>query len=228
MWFSKTKKIGQTQIAISDIDEICNGQKTATFARHRAPELVRSSFSVIYNRRRASLDLIAKDLNEYRIWTTGLRMLVDMVRTARTNEVRSLKDLVVSTTITRGRRSSIELKDWETGELADDQDSLVARWNPRGNLWAGNKQMHKPVAKNFVALKKKLTRKRRKLEAKVYLRHWLHNNMQDVVRKVQASVDRIQEWFADGDYGQCDDEIWRAGIDLEVLSNMMAAAKRSG
>jgi hypothetical protein len=31
--------------------------------------------------------------------------------------------------------------------------------------------------------------------------------------------------FQDGDYAQADDEIWRAGVDLESLKNMMRAIK---
>jgi len=194
LWFSKQKKLRETQISVADIDDIRNGQTTPTFERHRAPELSRSSFSVIYNRRRSSLDLIAKDLNEYKIWTAGLRRLVEMYRSAKSSEVRTLKTLVISASITRNRRSTIELKDAETGEYADNGDFEMA---PRRPNYTGNKQMYKPVAKNFQALRKKLQRKRKRLEAKIYVRHPLHNNMQEVVRKVQGSIDYprlVCEW----------------------------------
>jgi len=224
LWFSKQKKLRDTQISIADIDDVRDGQTTTTFERHRAPELSRSSFSIIYNRRRSSLDLIAKDLNEYKIWVAGLRRLVEMYRSAKAQEVRTLKTLIISANITRNRRSTIELKDYDTGEFAD-KDSF--EMTPRRPKYSGNKQMYKPVAKNFQALRKKLQRKRKRLEARVYVRHPLYNSMQEVVRRVQGSVDRIEDWFSFGEYGQCDDEIWRAGIDLESLSNMMAAVKKT-
>jgi hypothetical protein len=47
--------------------------------------------------------------------------------------------------------------------------------------------------------------------------------MDGIVRRVQESITKCNEWFQDGEYGLCDDEIWRAGVDLESLKNMMVA-----
>lgn len=81
MWFSRTKRLKNTTIFLSDIIELRPGQNTKTFARHPAPELAKSSFSIIYKNGKRTLDLIAKDPNEYRIWTTGLRAMLDKLKT---------------------------------------------------------------------------------------------------------------------------------------------------
>lgn len=210
---------------LADIDEVKNGQTTPVFKRYMAPELARSSFSVIYNRRRSSLDLIAKDHNEFKIWTTGLRKMIEMQR-ANASDFRALKEVVMPISVTRFRRSTVDLKDAVTGDRADcdENGKQVITAHAHTN---GNKQMYKPVSKNLQALKKKLATKRRKLAHKVYYDHELYGQMQGVIRNVQGSVDRITDWFQCGEYHRCDDEIWRAGVDLESLTNMMAAVKGS-
>lgn len=52
VWFSKAKKLRDTQIEFADIQEIRMGQTTPVFKRHPAPELARSSFSVIYKKKK--------------------------------------------------------------------------------------------------------------------------------------------------------------------------------
>jgi hypothetical protein len=71
VWYSKQKKMKTTQVHLSDVDDIRTGQTTPNFERHRAPELARSSFSLIYRNRRETLDLIAKDPNEFKLWIQG-------------------------------------------------------------------------------------------------------------------------------------------------------------
>lgn len=220
MWFSKQKKMKESLVRLSDIDEIRNGQTTAVFKRYLAPELARSSFSIIYNRRRSSLDVIAKDNNEFKIWTSGLRKLLEMVKGSKVTEVMGMRRLVMTLSITRGRRSTNDLKDADTGERAEEGDGEVVL-----KTGAGNKQLYKPVLKSLQALKKKLARKRTKLAHQAFYEHPLYASMQELIRKVQASVDRLNDWFLSGEYYRCDDEIWRAGVDLESLSNMLAAVK---
>lgn len=75
VWYSKSKNKKTTQIKIKDIDQIVTGQRTRNFRRHRAPELAKSSFSIIYHGQRKSLDVVAKTPEEHAIWVQGLESL---------------------------------------------------------------------------------------------------------------------------------------------------------
>jgi len=91
------------QVDVDDMVAITLGQTTANFTRHAAPELarystasaqlrlclviqfdhtcvIRSSFSIIYDGNRKTLDLIAKDPNEFAIWTKGLQLLIEFAQ----------------------------------------------------------------------------------------------------------------------------------------------------
>jgi alkanesulfonate monooxygenase SsuD/methylene tetrahydromethanopterin reductase-like flavin-dependent oxidoreductase (luciferase family) len=86
--------------------------------------------------------------------------------------------------------------------------------------------MFKEVAKNFQNLKYKLNKRRDELREHQYYQSAQYGGMQVIVKRVQDSVNKIQEWFQDGAYADCDDEIWRAGVDLESLKNMMRAVRQ--
>jgi hypothetical protein len=89
-WFSQSKSLKNTTISICDMDEIRIGQTTPTFAKHRAPELSKSSFSVLYNHGK-TLDVIAKDPNEFKLWTEGLRQLIEISKHERPDALENLK-----------------------------------------------------------------------------------------------------------------------------------------
>jgi hypothetical protein len=223
MWYSKQKSLKQSQVRLTDVDAIVLGQTTENFERHRAPELARSSFSLYYRSRRETLDLIAKDPNEFKIWTQGLIELHGMLKKGRAPEVRVLKELPLTIVVVKGRRSTVDLYDFDTKECADDgRGPAVSRVNG-----TGNKQMYKEVAKSFQDLKKRLQKKRSQLQEPRYLHCEPSTlaSMQHVSNKVHASVERIQDWFQNGEYPACDDEIWRATVDLDSLTQMMAAVK---
>src|ERR1700694_5323944 len=82
-----------TQVDIQDIDEVRLGQTTSVFQKHKAPELSKSSFSVMYHHHGKSLDVIAKDPNEFRIWVSGIRELIRLTKNG--TNIRDLKTLVL-------------------------------------------------------------------------------------------------------------------------------------
>lgn len=241
-----------TPVDIADIDEIRFGQTTANFAKHPAPDLAKSSFSVIYAQGKSTLDLIAKDPNEFKIWTRGIIELVKISKNGRIGDLERLKALPLDLGILPNRRSSQEIVDARTGSHAEDliddektaaapvkgstlrrqNSSGAAPWNDEDEYTqggrdratsTGNKQMYKEVAKNFQTLKHKLAKRKEELRAQHYYMSQQYPSMQAIVKKVQESVNKVTELFQNGEYALCDDEIWRAGVDLESLKNMMRA-----
>ena len=73
LWFSKSKKLKDTLLELGDVTDVVMGQTTPVFDRHRTPYLASSSFSLLYNYRHDSINLISKDPNEFKIWTRGLQ-----------------------------------------------------------------------------------------------------------------------------------------------------------
>jgi hypothetical protein len=160
-WFSGNKKTSETQIPLAVIDEIRLGQNTANFSRHPAPDLAKSSFSVLYNMGRSTLDVIAKDPNDFLIWTRGLRELVRISSEGRPGELEELKTLPLNLGIQTARRSSVDIRDVNTGASAASQAPVEADEPPRARaMQTGNKGMMKEVQQALSTLKHKLSKRR--------------------------------------------------------------------
>jgi hypothetical protein len=186
-------------VDIDNIDALQLGQTTANFARHKAPELAKSSFSLLYDRRRKTLDLIAKDPNEYKIWTEGLKHLIERARDHRT-DVGEIKQLVVTIPVLRGRRSSVDIVDFHSGKNAD----IVAGANeevkeaPVRSGASGNKQAYREVAEGFNKLKVRISKQKEQLRDSIYINSSQYDNLQNIVKRVDASIQKIAEWFQNG------------------------------
>lgn len=78
IWYSKIKRLKDSQLDLREITDIRMGQTTSNFARHPTPKLARVSFSLMYRGGSAqnpkSLDLVAKDPNEFSIWIAGIQV----------------------------------------------------------------------------------------------------------------------------------------------------------
>jgi len=108
--------------------------------------------------------------------------------------------------------------------IEEQMNAAAAAAKPRA-LSTGNKQMYKEVAKNFDNLKRKFGKRKDELRQQQFYTNAAYSSMQTIVKRIADSVVKIQDWFQDGEYPLCDDEIWRAGVDLESLKNMMKAIK---
>jgi len=224
-WFSGNKKPSETQIPLAVIDDIRIGQTTPNFIRHPAPDLEKSSFSVLYNMGKNTLDVIAKDPNDFLVWTRGLRELL-RISNDRPGALEDLKSLPLSLGIHTARRSSVDIRDVNTGTTAA---ALAAEGQeaPRPRALAtGNKGMMRDVHANLAKLKHKLAKRKDELREHHFYMSPQYPSMQAIIKRVQESVNKCDEFFQDGEYPECDDEIWRAGVDLESLKNMMKAVKK--
>ena len=219
VWFSKSKKMKATQIELSNVTNIVMGQTTANFKRHRAPELVKSSFSIIYDNGKKTLDLISKDPNEYKIWVDGLKSLVEKCRHQDFLSLADLKEHKLHIPIRRGRRSSFSILQAAgiptDPELDDPTRSAAAQKDPKGINVKDLKLKANDVRQRYNKLKVKSIDK---ISSSYHA-----NNMQNILGDVEKSLERISTWFNGGQYALCDDEVWRASVDLESVENMMAA-----
>merc|ERR550517_2113294 len=69
-WYSRRKRLKDTQIDTMRIHSILDGQQTPAFDKAKLPikQRITSSFSIIYGKSRKSLDLIAKSPQECQMW----------------------------------------------------------------------------------------------------------------------------------------------------------------
>jgi len=79
-WFSTKKKLQKSSINVGVINEILTGQHTKEFRRIAWTTLTPASFSIIYDNKKKSLNLVAKSVDEMKMWVDALRRLRDMKR----------------------------------------------------------------------------------------------------------------------------------------------------
>ncbi|RID54875.1 hypothetical protein BRARA_G02164 [Brassica rapa] len=73
IWISSS---GEKRLKLASVSKIVPGQRTAVFQRYLRPEKDYLSFSLLYNGKKKSLDLICKDKVEAEVWIGGLKTLI--------------------------------------------------------------------------------------------------------------------------------------------------------
>ncbi|KFK39615.1 hypothetical protein AALP_AA3G267000 [Arabis alpina] len=90
IWFSRGEEKG---LKLSEVSRIVPGQRTAVFKRFLRPEKDHLSFSLLYNNKERSLDLICKDKAETEVWFAGLKSLIERSRNRRArSEIPEIND----------------------------------------------------------------------------------------------------------------------------------------
>ena len=74
-WFSAKKKLNKSEIKMKDIHDVITGQHTKEFERIKWTTLTPASFSIIYGEQKRSLNLVAKSVDEMKMWVEALRYL---------------------------------------------------------------------------------------------------------------------------------------------------------
>jgi len=156
----------------------------------------------------------------------GLQALVKKAKDPR-EDLEKVKSIVLSVPVIKGRRSSVDIIDVKTGKSAEAVLPDTPRMQQQHVPQSGDKMMYREVAENFANMRHKLAKYKDQLSDYVFTQHPSYSNMMNIVKRVEESVAKVQEWFQNGEYGMCDDEIWRAGVDLESLKNMMVAIGQS-
>ncbi|WZZ03726.1 hypothetical protein YC2023_089647 [Brassica napus] len=90
IWFSHGEEKG---LKLSEVSRVVPGQRTPVFKRFLRPEKDHLSFSLLFNNRERSLDLICKDKAETEIWFAGLKYLIERSRNRRArSEIPEIND----------------------------------------------------------------------------------------------------------------------------------------
>jgi hypothetical protein len=78
LWYTKSKSISDSQVAISSISDLIIGQKSENFIRYPLKMLEEFSFSIFYKSsdgEERTLDLTCKDEREFDLWVIGVKAL---------------------------------------------------------------------------------------------------------------------------------------------------------
>jgi Ca2+-binding EF-hand superfamily protein len=77
-WMSKRKSAAKSQVPLRDVKEVREGQKSDSFTKRAGIERFKNrSFAIIYGNNHESLDLVALSDDAYRVWTVGIRFLLE-------------------------------------------------------------------------------------------------------------------------------------------------------
>ncbi|KAL1212884.1 PH, RCC1 and FYVE domains-containing protein 1 [Cardamine amara subsp. amara] len=133
VWFSRGEEKG---LNLSEVSRIVPGQRTAVFKRFLRPEKDHLSFSLLYNNRERSLDLICKDKAETEVWFAALKSIIEKNRNRRArSEIPDINDCdtfsigrqsidFVPNNIPRGR-TSIDLGYQNNSDVGYDRGNML-------------------------------------------------------------------------------------------------------
>lgn len=212
-WYSKNKHPKKTTVAIADIKELVLGQKMEKFRRHKAPELEKSSFSLIYSSGK-TLDLIAIQPREFKIWITGLNVLIKLAREQGEAALQGIQNLYMTVKTT----SKLEGEKTVMNAHGDAFPTLN-----RGSQ-RGDKAMEKSVSKEVQKLRKRFADCEKKISAPKFMACTRYSSMKLILTDVEKNLKILQGHFEDGAFQDCDDSVWRSQVSLESLEHMMACA----
>jgi len=210
-WFSKAKKLSDSEIYIEDIVSIRKGQTTAKFQRHPAPELEKSSFSVIYQKKskEESLDLIAKEPRDFDIWFEGLQHLVDICHEHGPLFLAKTLNHLYSDRLQRPSVPAPPRPRTNSDSYVDDDDSTP---NIAGKI--ESKEIKKKIGHTRAQLKTlqgKMHQNRSKM-----LNLDLRENAMGIAARATLALEAAEEYASKSQFESARKELWKA--DVEVLS----------
>jgi hypothetical protein len=223
--FSKATNKKNRQIFFKDITEIRLGQNTKNFSKFRCEELEHQSFSIHYKKGKKEQvrELVSQDINEFRIWSTGLHKLLEIQQQAGGIDS-GMESLFADLVIEAGRRSSVSITDHDTalsadvlaGEVLINKEEIELQTSARSNP-----TQRRVTQIKFNEVQKGVEKARAKLELPKYLSSTQYNNMLRVVARCDLSLARVKDWLHYGMLQKCNDELWRTQVDLEALNEML-------
>lgn len=224
VWFSKGKSVNKTMVLLSEIVEIREGHTTKNFKKHKVePNLERMSMSVIYKKKK-SLDIAAKDLNEYRVWLVGLRRMVDILAEQGAEGLFEMDEIVVKMRICLDLQSAEALlavaleMNVDSGALqslhADEDDARMGGKKSLQKKVTGKQQRYQKKLQEFAVQVEKL----RMTE--------LYEQIKELHRKANECMDKASSHLRQGLYELGLKELYLVKIDLKALKDMTYKAKK--
>jgi len=81
-WFSKRKPLNETTINIASMEKVLVGKDSDVYRRFDQEKFVNASFTIIYDRV-LTLDLVAKGIDECKIWVGSLKKLIQLAKSGK-------------------------------------------------------------------------------------------------------------------------------------------------
>lgn len=172
-----------------------------------------------------SLDLVAKDPNEFAIWFAGLS---ELLRLSRARQLRTdIHSILVELPIRRGRRSSVGLIDHATGEEAFDPAAAAELARLRNDRVGevGSKLDYRRTHDRLVNFKADVQALRDKLRKPKYRQHPSWPALRVMFEKTKRSLMMSADNYKGGDFTSCEDDLWRGRVNLDAVKTMLAAMK---
>lgn len=183
-------------VEIGLIDEIVLGQTTDIFKRELQPNLVSTSFSIIYSKKSRSLDLIAKTFYDFRLWVDTLNSMLSFLAKGEGNvfDLSSKTSWMISTPglNTQKPDQAIDFVLLEKQVVAGYFDicKRLSKFSNRCNL---------PEFRNSVHFK----------------------SIAEVLSSANLGVTKIKTLMETRDWIQANEEIKKTNLDLEQCRNLM-------
>lgn len=204
-WFSNAKTIDKSTVDICDINEIRLGQTTSKFLKHLVPSLERISFSIIYCNYQKTLDLIASDAMDFKIWIEGIKYLLQMYNEDGPKGVENANVL-------------FKIKKKIVNNHSDKEKQ-------KNNDYIKDKISYMKLYDNFVELKSKFIRRTEKSRELMYQLSPINEQIQNKIKTIKMKIKCICDLFNGADYTKIDQEIWNTNNELDLLKQMMQSVK---
>jgi Pleckstrin homology domain len=199
-WFSKHKKMHETQIDVEDINEIVTGQTTPNFRRSDAAKgLENGSFTIFYNNRKKSLDVVAKDPIELQVWVGGLQLLAHEVKMRR--NVALLKSLMVPVLVTADMaRPDSKSLGTDPTQLRETQTLLQKKFD-------------------------KQTKSILDISPDKYISSSHQEHLSNYMDEIADRFNHVAAHLRVGRLADASEQLWQLEIDLQSLHSMIEAAQ---
>jgi len=214
-WYTKHKRSKDSKVPLNLVDKLQLGQATSNFARHPTPELARHSFSLLYGKK--TLDLIAKDSNEYEMWTRGLEKLLELLEKENSKHLVALKALPCLVRIRN--RGYLDIVDFNTGTSATTLFGSIEE--KQNSLKSPYITQDRKLANKVKAFAKKVEALSIQLRTEKYQLSKSYQSMDDMMKQIERSVEKMDTLLEEEDFRKVSDELWRAGVDFKALRYMM-------
>lgn len=110
-----------------------------------------------------------------------------------------------------------------TGKVAYDARAEAVENRARRQSVGGDKFMYKEVRKSLENMKRTVKLQNEQMQRQKYYMSPQFDAMQKMLESINQTAERCCTMYTEGDYGPCDDEIWRCSVETESLASMLAA-----
>jgi hypothetical protein len=213
-WFSKRKTLKETCIWIKDIRDVVQGQDTEVFKKFHQKTLEKSSFSIVYGHRYATLDVAAKSIDECEMWVRSLRKLVELHK-SKSVDITQLKVL----------KCGIHFKDRNrpmsragSGKFMRANNSKTLKIDPMAL---------REIERDMEGLHKTYQKVAQMSQKATILSSDEYPNIQYVLSELEERIEELTYEVANiRDTELAKREVWRANVDLNAIEEKVEVLQK--